>query len=980
MTGSEASLYLLNPAGFLFGPNATLNLPASFTATTADGIGFDAGWFDLSTSAVEEFSGTPSTFGFVNSGVGTISNTGDLGVKEGESLSLLANRVVNSGVLSAPGGNITVAAIAGENKIRISSAGQLLSVEVPDTTSSLTDLPGLLTGGMPASADGLQTNADGSISLTASVSVPEVSGISAVSGTLTAAGAQGGDIQVLGEQVALVDATLDASGLTSGGTVLIGGDYQGSGPLNSQQTFVNAGSRIDTSAIASGNAGKAIVWADDLTEFNGTVNARGGAASGDGGFVEISGADSLVYNGTVDTSAANGSYGTLLFDPKNIAIIGDGSPADGDDAGSQANALGSNSSAPRFRLNANASPTGGTFQIYESELEGMSGFTSITLQATDNITVNDLPDDELRFKSGSGSITFTADANDDGVGAFIMNGTSDVIKAPGRNVSITGFSANIATIDTSARGGGGDINVSASGGNIQVVGGLTTDAPGAGSAGDITLKVTDQLGSIVANSSGVTLSATSESGTGGDIKLTTAGGSIRTQTVTAQALGSGNAGDISLSVDQNSQGIGQIDTSSGTITAESASGRGGDIRLVTAEGNIDTADISTRSVSNGSAGDITARINGGQGAIDATSGQLQATASSGQGGNISLTTNQGNIALGNVSVESQDGDAGDITATINQNVGSIDATAGALSATSELKNGGDIKLTTQRGNISTRDITTTSSARGRASGDIALTVAGSTGSIDTTAGALTAGDGSGSGGKIKLETQNGNISSGDLDTSSTDSGSGGAIALTVNQAEGSIDLSSATVTARSASGNAGNVNLETADGSIQSQGVDASSGGGGRGGNINYTTSSGGSIDTTNGSNQTLNASSVSGQGGTVKLSSGVTNVTSVNANGRRGGNIRFLSDETNIADGSLVQTNGGRVQFASLKPGQKIRVGGNADSSASTLDITREDLNRISGNVRYIVIGERGNTGAIQVVPGTQFPSRVIYRQRRSR
>ncbi len=45
VTGANANLYLINPAGILFGPNARLDLPAAFTATTADSVGFGSDWF-----------------------------------------------------------------------------------------------------------------------------------------------------------------------------------------------------------------------------------------------------------------------------------------------------------------------------------------------------------------------------------------------------------------------------------------------------------------------------------------------------------------------------------------------------------------------------------------------------------------------------------------------------------------------------------------------------------------------------------------------------------------------------------------------------------------------------------------------------------------------------------------------------------------------------------------------------------------------
>jgi filamentous hemagglutinin family protein len=40
VTGGNSNLFLMNPAGIVLGSNASLNVPASFTATTATGIGF----------------------------------------------------------------------------------------------------------------------------------------------------------------------------------------------------------------------------------------------------------------------------------------------------------------------------------------------------------------------------------------------------------------------------------------------------------------------------------------------------------------------------------------------------------------------------------------------------------------------------------------------------------------------------------------------------------------------------------------------------------------------------------------------------------------------------------------------------------------------------------------------------------------------------------------------------------------------------
>lgn len=39
VTGGNSNLFLINPAGIIFGAGARLNVPADFTATTANGIG-----------------------------------------------------------------------------------------------------------------------------------------------------------------------------------------------------------------------------------------------------------------------------------------------------------------------------------------------------------------------------------------------------------------------------------------------------------------------------------------------------------------------------------------------------------------------------------------------------------------------------------------------------------------------------------------------------------------------------------------------------------------------------------------------------------------------------------------------------------------------------------------------------------------------------------------------------------------------------
>ena len=103
-------------------------------------------------------------------------------------------------------------------------------------------------------------------------------------------GGEGGTIHVLGNKVGLIDsARIDASGDAGGGTVLVGGDFQGKNPevQNAYRTYFGLNASVAADAVTSGDGGKVIVWADDITRFYGSISARGGLQSGNGGFVEI---------------------------------------------------------------------------------------------------------------------------------------------------------------------------------------------------------------------------------------------------------------------------------------------------------------------------------------------------------------------------------------------------------------------------------------------------------------------------------------------------------------------------------------------------------------------------------------------------------------------------------------------------------------------------------------------------------------------
>ncbi|NEQ82492.1 MAG: filamentous hemagglutinin N-terminal domain-containing protein, partial [Moorea sp. SIO2I5] len=239
--------------------------------------------------------------------------------------------------------------------------------------------------------------------------------------------APGGIVKINGSQIGLWDnASIDVSSPNGGGTVLIG----------SQQTnrsYIAPNVEISANAIANGNGGRVILQADQITGFYGTISARGGTISGNGGFIEVSGKENLIFRGNVDTSAVNGFPGTLLLDPRDIIIASGAGNQTVDDLDSLSQLTDE-----------------GTTTIYESTLEQLSGNTNIVLEATNDIVLEDLADDSLDLASGIGAVVFTADADRDGVGNFVMADTvSDTIRTHGRSIAISGANLTIGNIDTS---------------------------------------------------------------------------------------------------------------------------------------------------------------------------------------------------------------------------------------------------------------------------------------------------------------------------------------------------------------------------------------------------------------------------------------------------------------------------------------------------------------------------------------------------
>lgn len=461
---SNGRVFLINPAGILVGQGSRIDV-AAFVAST-----LSLSDSDFLANRLR-FTETP--------GAGKVENLGEITTASGGTVYLIAPQVDNKGIITAPNGEVLLAAgqrvelidtaTPGVRIEIIGSAGEATNLGTITATAGRIGIAGVLVknaGTLDASsvvseggriflkatqkaelAAGSTTRADGSQGGTVLV---ESGDTTLVSGTVSATGrsAGGGRIELLGDKVGVLDGALaDASGQNGGGTILLGGDYQGKNPdiSNARISYLAAGATLKADAGTNGNGGKVIVWADDTTRAFGSISARGGAQGGNGGFVEVSGKKSLAFNARVDTGAPFGLTGTLLLDPFSVTIV-----------------------------NTAATPIGGASWLESSGASTLS-WSSIDaqLQSTNvTITTSDSggAGDNITFSAASGAMGASATATN----TLVLNANDDIVVYTG--VDLKGAlsataGGNLVISSSSQPGGAGFRSVGQSitvGGAIQL--------------------------------------------------------------------------------------------------------------------------------------------------------------------------------------------------------------------------------------------------------------------------------------------------------------------------------------------------------------------------------------------------------------------------------------------------------------------------------------------------------------------------------
>lgn len=960
---ASGKLFLINPNGILFGETAQVSV-GSIVASSLD-------------IKNDDFLNGRYHFTAADN-AGSVINKGAIKADDEGYIVMLGKTVVNEGTLVANNGSVVLAS-AKEAILDFYGNGLVKARLTGEAVDALVKNSGLIqaNGGfvqLATSARSAAINVSGIIEANHLVERDGVIRLEGgdnakvqVSGQLIAKGegTTGGTIEVTGEQVALVNgALLDASGDTGGGTVLVGGDYQGKNGdvYNARTTYIAEGATIKSDALLQGDGGKVIVWADDLTRYYGNISAQGGAASGNGGFVEVSGKQNLAFSGKVNVGAENGLGGTVLLDPENIVL----------DSSTQASPTDNANGTPDVAF---ADNVGFTTTIQVSDVVG---FSELFLQANKNIDVNSA----LHMTNASGSVRLEA-GNDINVNNRISAGALDgniTLTADNNinvNANITTGQFGVANIQADAdSSGAGNLNIGANivgyGGinlsavNItQTAGGLTTAGNTVvGHAGNVNIQATGNvnLGTTNINASGTTIGANSGSN-GGKVEITANNGSVTVGNINTSGSASGNINAVG-----GQGGVVTInalnDISTGTIS--SRSGNSG----INATGSALSGEVSlTSTASNITTGNIAS--NGG-------TNNFGANVSLSAGGSVTTGNISTNAGATNTNTDGKSAGAVTVAAANSITLGAINATGGNGNGVN--KSGGaagKVDLQSVNGDISVNAIT-----------NVAGTATGS-GTAGLVAEVIAQ-----SGNNI---TVNGNVNSGTVTMSAKNN-------LLVNGNIGTKDSNTISLTADSDNNAQGNLNmagfLSSEKGMISLKGVDIT------GSNVIKT--QGGDVDinasnTVNLSSSIINtfknglsASVVDGGDVTITAANEILvgdistygSAGNPDVNAGNAGNVTMTATNGDVTTGAILvgggnatgTGNGGAAGVANIKSingnvnlGNVVALGGKAQGTGvnglggTVLVQAGADLN-LNGNIQTT----SQTADAVQLVAGANFKNNV--------
>ena len=457
---ANGQVFLSNPNGVLFSKDAQVNV-GSLVATTLHMSNEDlaSGRYRLQGKSDKSV---------INQGSITATSSDGKG-----GVALVAAKIINEGSITADRGTVALAAahkvtldLGGPVKVQIEEGALNALIEqggavradggmvimsaraASNLMSSAINHTGVIEArSMVADTNGviqLSAGTNGSIVIEGSLDVSSPS-------------AKAGRIEITGKDITLKkNSHLMASGDLGGGTVLIGGDWQGSGSLQqAQRVVMDQGASINASALTKGDGGKVVLWSDvhdqlSLTSVSGEIITTAGLLGGDGGKVETSGHKLVVDDAKVSTYAPKGKTGEWLLDPfdivisnfdQNIADDGNGN-FDSNDTSSfisvstLTSALAFNNVTVSTGGASSVGGDAGNITVQNDITE--TGSNTLTLHAANNINV-----DANITRDGGGNVTLIADAGGvQGLGNITINGSGSMLTIEqGGDSAFNGFIA-----------------------------------------------------------------------------------------------------------------------------------------------------------------------------------------------------------------------------------------------------------------------------------------------------------------------------------------------------------------------------------------------------------------------------------------------------------------------------------------------------------------------------------------------------------
>ncbi|HLP88092.1 MAG TPA: CHAT domain-containing protein, partial [Nostocaceae cyanobacterium] len=712
VTGGNSNLYLLNPAGIVFGSNARLNVPGDFTATTANSVSIGNGWFNVfGDNNYNTLIGTPTDFKFDTNQPGSIVNLGDLNA--GKNLTLLGGTVVSTGNLSAQNGNITVAAVPGENLVRISQTGNLLSLEIPaDAAKSdkitIPKLAKLLTGpeinnsNLTVNNDQVQITSTGTTINTGDVVVTKLQSHNATLSAQNNLTLPESQLTTTNNLNLLANNTVTArDNINKPFTAHAGGNLHIQGNQNIDIFTIN----YKENAFVAGGDLKLI--------SDGTISTDAHFRSNGEFAVQKLSGEPASFRSLVDpiiTSDKNVTFGdytgpSLLVTATgnittgNITINNRDEMISAPPAGSDLYLL-ANSRALIMRagqtINQTPNVTTGT-----SQASGGATFlasdpvsqTTATITVTGNINTS---------SGGSKSGPIILEAPGDITVTGFLNTSSDKNDEPGGNIAITSTGGSVAVGDLdsfSTRDAGGNITINAN--NDITTGTLNAYSNEKNEAGG-SVAITSTNGNINVDNIN-TFSSHNDGGTGGNVTLKA--GSDKIITLANSYDPDNNPDNNTYFI--NTQGV----TSSGNVTFNSP------VELKVELKNGSTVEILTNSTNN--SGDITFN--------NTLNGAGSLTLKAGTSGNVTFNNTIGNSnRLTQLEVSSSASISGndissDSIKLISQGNISVNSLNTSSNDPNKDKDGGNVDITSNSGDISFDQIVSFTNQENRKGGNINVT-------------------------------------------------------------------------------------------------------------------------------------------------------------------------------------------------------------------------------------------------------------------